>query len=83
MIKKEMMQETMKEYKDEANRQKIRSEKAHAERMENVKKLMVDTRLRSEIEIANERPEGSPMSKGGRDDILKTDKKDAKDDADM
>ena len=65
-IKKEMAIETAKAHKDEATREKIRLDKSHAERTENVKKLMTDMRLRSEIEIANERREGSPMSKGGK-----------------
>ncbi len=41
---------------------------------------MMDTKLRDEDEIANERLEGSPMSKGGKDDFVAAAMKGGKDD---
>lgn len=78
-IKKEMASEAAKEAKDEAARSKSRHEKAMHERAENVKHLLMDTKLRDEDEFANERREGSSMSKGGRDEFLKA----AKEEGDM
>ena len=59
-----------KEASEVANKEKMRYEKSLTERAENVRKLVVETRLRSEVEIANERREGSSMSKGGKDEFL-------------
>ena len=72
-------QETSKELREEASKAKARLEKSLAERAENVKHLLLDTKLRDEDEFANERREGSSMSKGGRDDFLKA----AKEEGDM
>ena len=41
-----------------------------AERVEMVKHLKMDFKLRDEDEIANERREGSSMSKGGKADFV-------------
>ena len=35
------------------------------QRAENIRKLKIDWTYRDDAEIANERPAGSPMSKGG------------------
>ena len=51
-------------------RAQARYEKSMTERAEAVTRLMTDTRLRSDIEIANERPEGSSMAKGGKEEFL-------------
>lgn len=69
-IKKEMAEQTAKEKKDAAEKAKIRAEKAQIERVAMVAHLMVDTKLRDEDEIANERREGSSMSKGSKADFV-------------
>ena len=48
----------------------VRYEKAQAERVEMVRHLKMDMKLRDEDEIANERREGSSMSKGGKADFV-------------
>jgi len=72
-IKKEMRSETSKTAQDEANRAQVRYEKAMTERAENVKRHMMDTRLRDDIALANERPEGSKMSEGAKFSGIPTD----------
>ena len=57
---------TAKQAKADAERAAVRYEKSLKERAENVRHLMIDKRLRDEDEIANERREGSSMSKGNR-----------------
>lgn len=47
-----------------------------------VKHLKFDYKLRDEIEIANERREGSSMSKGGKADFLAAAKTKGNDDMD-
>ena len=69
-IQKEMKEAAEKAAKDAKAREKIRYEKGKAERDELVRKLKIDTKLRDEDEIANERREGSSMSKGGKDDFV-------------
>ena len=69
-IKKQMAKETAKAAAEAAAREKVRYEKAQAERKEMVRHLMQDTKLRDEDEIANERREGSSMSKGGKADFV-------------
>ena len=68
-IKKEMAEETAKQARDQAQADKVRYEKAQAERAEMVRHLKMDMTLRDEDEIANERREGSSMSKGGKADF--------------
>ena len=48
----------------------MRYEKSQAERAEMVPHLKMDMKLRDEDEIANERREGSSMSKGGKADFV-------------
>ena len=69
-IKKEMAEETAKFHKDKAQADKVRYDKAQAERVEMVRHLKMDMKLRDEDEIANERREGSSMSKGGKADFV-------------
>ena len=69
-IKKEMAEETAKFHKDKAQTDKVRYDKAQAERVEMVRHLKMDMKLRDEDEIANERREGSSMSKGGKADFV-------------
>ena len=69
-IKKEMAEETKKAAKDAAAKEKVRFDKAQAERVEMVRHLKMDMKLRDEDEIANERREGSSMSKGGKADFV-------------
>ena len=54
-----------KQASEAANKARERYEKALHARAENVRHLVMDTKLRDEDEIANERPESS-MSKGGK-----------------
>ena len=68
-IQKEMAAECKKQQKDAEAKAKVRYEKAKVEREEMIKKLKMDTKLRDEDEIANERREGSSMSKGGKADF--------------
>ena len=68
-IKKEMAEETRKLAKEHAEKEMIRYEKAQTERAEMVRHLKMDMTLRDEDEIANERREGSSMSKGGKADF--------------
>ena len=56
--------------REQAQKDKVRFEKAQAERAEMVKHLKMDFKLRDEDEIANERREGSSMSKGGKADFV-------------
>ena len=51
-------------------RAQVRYEKSMADRAKNVERLLMDTKLRDDIEIANERPEGSSMSKGGKAEFI-------------
>ncbi len=69
-IKKEMAKETAKAAKEAAEKEKARFDKSQTERVENVNRLKLETRLRSDAEIANERPDGSPMSKGGKAEFI-------------
>lgn len=69
-IKKEMAEETAKEAREAAQREKVRYERSLAERTEMVRHLKMDMKLRDEDEIANERREGSSMSKGGKADFV-------------
>ena len=46
-----------------------RFEKSQAERAHNIEALKIDWTFRDDAEIANERPAGSPMSKGGKADF--------------
>ena len=64
-----MAAECKKQQKDAEAKAKVRYEKAKVEREEMIKKLKMDTKLRDEDEIANERREGSSMSKGGKADF--------------
>ena len=57
-IKKEMAVEAKKAARVEAEKAKVRYERAQAERAEMVKRLTVDRKLRDEDEIANERRDG-------------------------
>ena len=61
--------ETQKLAKEKAAKEKIRFEKSQAERVEMVRHLKMDMKLRDEDEIANERREGTSMSKGGKDEM--------------
>jgi hypothetical protein len=65
-IKKEMAEETKKQAREAERLAKIRAEKAQKEREEMIRHLKMDMKLRDEDEIANERREGSSMSKGGK-----------------
>lgn len=69
-IKKEMAAETKKQQEEAARKAKVRYEKAQTERAEMVRHLTTDMRMRDEDEIANERREGSSMSKGGKADFV-------------
>jgi len=69
-IKKEMAAETKKQSEEAARKAKVRYEKAQTERAEMVRHLTMDMRMRDEDEIANERREGSSMSKGGKSDFV-------------
>ena len=69
-IKREMAEETAKAVKEKAQADKVRYEKGLAERVEMVKHLKMDFKLRDEAEFANERREGSSMSKGGKADFV-------------
>ena len=77
-IKKEMREATAKEAKDAAALAKVRADKATVERIEMVKKLKQDNKLRDEDEIANERREGSRMDRGGKADFVEAAKKGGK-----
>jgi len=74
-IKKEMAAEAALQAKQAAAKAKVHAEKAKAERMEMIRHLKMDTKLRDEDEIANERREGSSMSKGSKDDFQTSAKK--------
>ena len=45
-------------------------ERSQVERKDMIRHLTMDMKLRDEDEIANERREGSSMSKGGKDDFV-------------
>ena len=79
-IKREMAEETAKVAKEKAQAEKVRYEKGLAERVEMVKHLKMDFKLRDEDEIANERREGSSMSKGGKADFVSAAKTKGNDD---
>ena len=61
--------------RDAAEREKKRFERSQVERKDMIRHLTMDMKLRDEDEIANERREGSSMSKGGKDDFVDTAKK--------
>lgn len=71
-IKKEMAEATAKEHKLNAEKAAKRYEKSMAERKHNVERLhQAETNdLRDEMEIANERREGTSMNKGSKSDFL-------------
>jgi len=68
--KKQMAEETKKQAAEVDKREKVRYEKGAAERKAFVEWMLMDTKLRDEDEIANERPEGSSMSKGGKTEFV-------------
>ena len=79
-IKKEMAEETAKQAKAKAAAEKVRYERSQTERAEMVKHLKMDMKLRDEDEIANERREGSSMSKGSKADFVSAAKTKGNDD---
>ena len=70
-----MAEETKKAARDAAEREKKRFERSQVERKDMIRHLTMDMKLRDEDEIANERREGSSMSKGGKDDFVDAAKK--------
>ena len=74
-IKKEMAEATKNAARIAAEKEKLRFERSQAERKEMIRHLTMDMKLRDEDEIANERREGSSMSKGGKDDFTDAAKK--------
>ena len=85
-IKKEMAEQLRLERQLQAHRAKMRFEKGQTQYKENQHRLhLAETdRLRSEAEIANERREGTSMSKGGKKDFVDAmKKKDSHDDVEQ